>query len=84
MAHENRCTFDGLHFLGTLGNSRYNTGLQSRLMKELCWLDSQLSNFLCGLDDSWYIADRLWRRVFQLSDLSAFDGRVLAYTGSDG
>ena len=30
------------------------------------------------------IVDHFWRRVFQVSDLSAFDGRVLAYHGSDG
>ena len=30
------------------------------------------------------IADRLWRRVFHVSDLSAFDGGVLTYHDSDG
>ena len=29
------------------------------------------------------LADRLWRQSIQVSDLSAFDGRVLAYRGFD-
>ena len=34
------------------------------------------------IDEKLLIA--FWRRVFHVSDLSAFDGRVLAYHGSDG
>ena len=36
-----------------------------------------LSNFGCVLDDPRFIADRFWRRVFRVSDLSVFDGRVM-------
>ena len=35
-------------------------------------------------NESWLMADRFGRRVFQVSDLSAFDGRVSAHRRSDG
>ena len=45
---------------------------------------AHLSNFGCVLVESCLIAGRFCRQVFQVSDLSAFDGRILAHHGSDG
>ena len=55
--------------------------LTNRLMKGCVLLDSKPSNFVCVPGDS---SDRLWRQVFQMFDLSAVEGRILAYHGSDG
>ena len=57
-------------------------------LEGLCLLDTKPTHF-CGVmvihsnrtDRSWLSGPR-W--IIQVSDLSAFDGRVLAYRGSDG
>ena len=58
-------------------------------LEELCLLDTKPAHNSCGVlvihsnrtDRSWLSGPR-W--IIQVSDLSAFDGRVLAYRGSDG
>ena len=70
--------------MDTFGKARANACIQTGLMKGCVFQIPNLPNFGCVLDDSCLIVNRFWRRVLQISDLSAFVGWLWAYNGSDG
>jgi len=73
------------YYLDNYGNSRANTCLQTRLLGRVVLIRYLTNPGLLVL--SWFIIFVrivFWRRIIQVSDLSAFDGRVLAYRGIDG
>ena len=84
----NQLSFIWLYFyyMDTCGNSRANTCEKSRLLEGMYLLDIQTNRF--GVLRWLIITLRIvcfWRRWFiQISALSAFDGRVLAYHGVNG
>ena len=74
------------YYMDNRSNSRANTCKKPGLLEQAYLLDIQTNRF--G-DLGWLIITsrivRLWRRWFiQISALSAFDGRVLAYHGVNG
>ena len=75
------------HYLDTYGNSRANTCVQTWLLGKAVLIRYRTNPASAGfvlIHSARADRTQLRRRVIQVSDLSASDGRVLAYRGFDG
>ena len=70
--------------MDTFGNSRANTCIQTRFMKGCVYQIPNLPTSVVFLVIHDKILIAFGDESFKVSDQSAFDGRVLAYHGSDG
>ena len=88
MAHYNSyCPLDSPPVLDTYGNSRANTYVQTQLRGRVVLIRYRTSPGLPGLELTHSTQRIAWlcrRCVIRVSDLSASDGRVLAYRCIDG
>ena len=74
-------------YMDNCGNSRANTCVKPDSVEGLCLLVTEPTQSLTGLvviHNNRTNRIVRWRYIISVSDLSAFDGRVLAYRGNDG
>ena len=75
-------------YMDTCGNSIANTCLQTRLIGRVALVSSRTNpSSAKSLGDLWEGNEShscCWWCIFSVSDLSAFDGKVLASCGNDG